>query len=45
MEDAGFAHIAHEWWHYALPVPDQHVLIDSTLLGQLNPMLPECPLA
>lgn len=41
MEDAGFVHIPHEWWHYALPAPDQHVLIDSKLLGQLNPMLPD----
>lgn len=40
MEDAGFVHIAHEWWHYALPESDHHVLIDSALLGALNPMRP-----
>lgn len=38
MEDAGFEHIAHEWWHYALPENEDHALIDSVLLGKLNPM-------
>ena len=38
METAGFKHIAHEWWHYALPYHDDHALIDSSLLGDLNPM-------
>ena len=38
MEAAGFKHIAHEWWHYALPQHDDHALIDSSLLGDLNPM-------
>ncbi len=38
MEAAGFKHIAHEWWHYALPHHDDHALIDSSLLGDLNPM-------
>ncbi len=36
MEDAGFAHLAHEWWHYALP--GHYGLIDSAVLGDLGPM-------
>ena len=36
MEDAGFVHLAHEWWHYALP--GHYGLIDSALLGDLGPM-------
>ena len=36
MQDAGFKHIDHEWWHYALP--DDYALIDSALLGDLSPM-------
>ncbi len=39
MEDAGFEHIPHEWWHYALPGADQYTLVASTHLGHLNPML------
>ena len=39
MEEAGFAHIPHEWWHYELPAHADHRLIDSASLGQLNPML------
>lgn len=38
MEQAGFQHLPHEWWHYELPMNDEHVLIDSTFLGSLNPM-------
>ena len=38
MEKAGFRHIAHEWWHYALPPHDRYTLIDSALLGDLDPM-------
>lgn len=38
MEDAGFAHLPHEWWHYALPANDDYPLIDSALLGELSPM-------
>jgi D-alanyl-D-alanine dipeptidase len=40
MEDAGFVHLPHEWWHYALPGNDRYPLIDSALLGELSPMLP-----
>ncbi len=40
MHQAGFDHIAHEWWHYALPGHEHYELIPSTHLGQLNPMLP-----
>jgi D-alanyl-D-alanine dipeptidase len=40
MEDAGFEHIPHEWWHYALPGADHYPLVPSTHLGHLNPMLP-----
>lgn len=36
MEDAGFAHLAHEWWHYALP--GHYGLIDSATLGDLSPV-------
>lgn len=39
MQDAGFEPIAHEWWHYALPVHPAYTLIDSAHLGTLNPML------
>ncbi|MGQ0709474.1 MAG: D-alanyl-D-alanine dipeptidase [Rhodoferax sp.] len=39
MEDAGFEHLAHEWWHYALPAAHSYPLIVSRRLGQLNPML------
>jgi D-alanyl-D-alanine dipeptidase len=39
MQGAGFEPVAHEWWHYALPPEDSHTLIDSNLLGSLNPML------
>ncbi|APW40388.1 D-alanyl-D-alanine dipeptidase [Rhodoferax koreense] len=38
MEDAGFVHLPHEWWHYALPANDRYPLIDSALLGELSPM-------
>lgn len=38
MEDAGFEHIAHEWWHYALPKAEHHALIPSHYLAHLNPM-------
>ncbi|MEI6761835.1 MAG: D-alanyl-D-alanine dipeptidase [Betaproteobacteria bacterium] len=38
MEAAGFAHIAHEWWHYALPQPDRYPLLSSGSLGLHNPM-------
>lgn len=38
MEDAGFVHLAHEWWHYALPSHGDYPLIDSALLGELSPM-------
>jgi peptide/nickel transport system ATP-binding protein len=38
MEQAGFQHVAHEWWHYELPSQADHPLIDSKLLGSLNPM-------
>jgi D-alanyl-D-alanine dipeptidase len=40
MEDAGFAPIPHEWWHYALPGQGGYPLIDSATLGELNPMQP-----
>lgn len=40
MEGAGFVHVAHEWWHYALPSHNDYALIDSALLGRLNPMHP-----
>lgn len=36
MEDAGFVHLAHEWWHYALP--GHYGLINSAALGDLNPI-------
>lgn len=36
MEDAGFEHLPHEWWHYALP--GHYGLIDSAALGDLSPM-------
>jgi D-alanyl-D-alanine dipeptidase len=39
MEDAGFQHLAHEWWHYALPSHPRYTLIDSTLLGELSPVI------
>ena len=39
MESAGFKHIPHEWWHYALPERDAYPLISSAALGALNPML------
>ncbi|RFO95758.1 D-alanyl-D-alanine dipeptidase [Rhodoferax lacus] len=38
MEQAGFVHLPHEWWHYDLPMQDDHTLIDSARLGSLNPM-------
>ena len=38
MEDAGFVHLAHEWWHYALPGHEAYPLIDSAALGELSPM-------
>lgn len=38
MEGAGFVHIAHEWWHYALPHPERYPLLSSDALGPLNPM-------
>ena len=38
MEGAGFAHIPHEWWHYALPHPERYPLLGSGSLGALNPM-------
>ena len=38
MESAGFRHIPHEWWHYALPKRDAYPLIASESLGALNPM-------
>ena len=38
MEQAGFQHIPHEWWHYELPMQAEHTLIDSSNLGSLNPM-------
>ena len=38
MEDAGFVHLPHEWWHYALPGNERYPLIDSALLGGLSPM-------
>jgi len=38
MEGAGFVHIAHEWWHYALPHPQRYPLLSSEALGPLNPM-------
>ncbi len=40
MEGAGFAHISHEWWHYALPEPSRYPLLSSAGLGALNPMAP-----
>ncbi len=39
MEDAGFEHLPHEWWHYALPAAHSYPLIASRKLGHLNPML------
>lgn len=41
MEQAGFEHIPHEWWHYALPAAHSYPLIASHKLHQLNP---DCPL-
>jgi D-alanyl-D-alanine dipeptidase len=41
MADAGFAHIPHEWWHYALPEPARYPLLSSAGLGTFNPMAPE----
>lgn len=41
MQDAGFEPIAHEWWHYALPLHDDHPLIESAHLGGMNPMHPD----
>lgn len=38
MAQAGFEHIAHEWWHYALPAAHSYPLIPSHKLHQLNPM-------
>ena len=38
MTNAGFEHIAHEWWHYALPGRDHYPLIDCAVLGNMNPM-------
>lgn len=38
MEQAGFQHLPQEWWHYELPAREEHALIDSALLGRLNPM-------
>ena len=38
MEGAGFAHIPHEWWHYALPESARYPLLSSAGLGSLNPM-------
>lgn len=38
MEQAGFQHLPHEWWHYELPMKAEHTLIDSAHLGSLNPM-------
>lgn len=38
MERAGFCHIPQEWWHYELPQQEKHALIDSSSLGELNPM-------
>jgi D-alanyl-D-alanine dipeptidase len=40
MEGAGFAHIPHEWWHYALPQPEHYPLLGSAGLEALNPMVP-----
>ena len=40
MQGAGFEHIPHEWWHYALPGHEQYPLLDSSRLGALNPMHP-----
>lgn len=39
MEDAGFEHLPHEWWHYALPAAHSYPLIASRKLGHLNPMM------
>ncbi|HSN80780.1 MAG TPA: D-alanyl-D-alanine dipeptidase [Rhodoferax sp.] len=41
MEQAGFQHLPHEWWHYELPMQAEHTLISSTHLGNLNPMQQE----
>jgi D-alanyl-D-alanine dipeptidase len=38
MEQAGFQHLQHEWWHYELPMRAEHTLISSEHLGNLNPM-------
>lgn len=38
MEQAGFEHIPHEWWHYALPAAHSYPLIPSHKLHHLNPM-------
>lgn len=40
MAGAGFAHIAHEWWHYALPQSERYPLLGSSSLGALDPMAP-----
>lgn len=40
MEDAGFEHLPHEWWHYALPAAHSYPLIASARLHHLNPMRP-----
>jgi D-alanyl-D-alanine dipeptidase len=40
MQEAGFEHIPHEWWHYALPGADRYPLVPSTHLARLNPMSP-----
>jgi D-alanyl-D-alanine dipeptidase len=38
MEGAGFAHIPHEWWHYALPQPERYALLGNNGLGPFNLM-------
>lgn len=38
MERAGFEHLPHEWWHYALPAAHAYPLIASHKLHHLNPM-------
>jgi D-alanyl-D-alanine dipeptidase len=40
MTDAGFEHIAHEWWHYALP-GKHYPLINHQLPDHMNPMRPQ----
>ncbi|MEY4507056.1 MAG: hypothetical protein RL297_1634 [Pseudomonadota bacterium] len=39
MQEAGFEHMANEWWHYSLPQREDYELIPSTHLGSLDPML------